>query len=216
MQFIFVEQSLIASGVTDEYRVREYLHKLDQLLLDFKHEVNGKQNFFTMPQALFTWLWKHKPNRYKANGSFRLNDVIDAEMTEVHQPVGNCLGLTLLYNCLLRRRGVHSQALHLENAFGVGPHVLTLLKTDVATIDVENILPSGFDYGGHKENPSRREWGDKELVADIYQSTATELFHKRQFESALRNYDMTLKLNPEYEKARLNRAILLDRMTMER
>ncbi len=216
MEFIFVEQSLIASGVTDEYRVREYLHKLDQLLLDFKNEVNGKQDFFTMPQALFTWLGKHKPNRYKANGSFRLNDVIDAEMIETRQPVGNCLGLTLLYNCLLRRRGVRSQALHLENASGVGPHVLTLLKADVATIDVENILPVGFNYEGHKENPSRREWGDKELVADIYQSTGTELFHEGQFESALRNYDMALKLNPEYEKARLNRAILLDRMTVER
>jgi lipoprotein NlpI len=63
-------------------------------------------------------------------------------------------------------------------------------------------------------NLSRLEWGDKELVADIYQSTGTELFQKGLFDEALKNYDMALKLNPEYEKAKINRAILLDRMTI--
>lgn len=60
--------------------------------------------------------------------------------------------------------------------------------------------------------PERRTWGDKELVADIYQSRGTELFEKGKLREALGNYDMALKLNPEYEKAELNRAILLDRM----
>ena len=216
MEFILVEQAFIASGVTDEYRVREYLHKLDQLVLDFKQEVNWKRKFFSLPEALLNWLWMKKPNRYEVNGSIRLNEVIDAEMSEGDQPVGNCLGLTLLYNCLLTKMGIHAQALNLENAFGVGPHVLTVLRIYDATIDIENILPDGFDYGGHKGNPSRLEWGDKELVADIYQSTGTELFQKGLFDEALKNYDMALKLNPEYEKAKINRAILLDRMTMEK
>lgn len=216
MKFIFAKEALIASGITDGYRIREYLRKLDQLLLNFRQQSSSKRNSFTIPQALFNWLWKKKPNRYKVNGSFRLNEVIDSEMSEGDQPVGNCLGLTLLYNCLLRKMGIHAQALNLENAFGVGPHVLTVLRIYDATIDIENILPDGFDYGGHKGNPSRLEWGDKELVADIYQSTGTELFQEGEFDEALRNYDMALKLNPEYEKARLNRAILLDRMTMER
>jgi len=81
-------------------------------------------------------------------------------------------------------------------------------------MDVENILPQGFDYKGHKENPYRVEWGDRELVADIYQSAGTESFQRQEFREALRNYDLALKLYPGYEKARLNRAILLDRMGM--
>ena len=59
------------------------------------------------------------------------------------------------------------------------------------------------------------EWGHKELVADIYQSIGTELFKKGDFGEALKNYDMALKHNPGYEKAELNRAILLDRMRMK-
>ena len=107
-----------------------------------------------------------------------------------------------------------AQALYLENAFEVGPHVLTLLRNDNDEIDVENILPQGFDYKGHKENPYRVEWGDKELVADIYQSAGTAFFQREELREALRNYDLALKLYPGYEKARLNRAILLDRMGM--
>jgi tetratricopeptide (TPR) repeat protein len=213
-EFGFVEQALIASGVTEEYRVRQYLHKLDQLVFEFMREANGQRNFSSLPEALFNWLWRKRPGRYAVNGSFRLGEVIDAEMSEGNESVGNCLGLTLLYNSLLRKIGIHAQALQLENAFGSGPHVLTVLRIWGTAIDIENILPGGFDFRGHKEGPYRLEWGDRELVADIYQSTATELFQKGQFESALRNYDIALKLNPEYEKARLNRAILLDRMAM--
>jgi len=85
---------------------------------------------------------------------------------------------------------------------------------DDSIINVENILPEGFDFKGHKQSPSRLMWGDKELVADIYQSKGTELSEKEEFADALRNYNMALKLNPKYEKARLNKAILIDRMGM--
>jgi hypothetical protein len=72
----------------------------------------------------------------------------------------------------------------------------------------------GFDYKGHQDNPHRVEWGDEELVADIYESAGTESFQKEEFREALRNYDLALKFYPGYEKAALNRAILLDRMAI--
>lgn len=160
---------------------------------------------------VFNSLWKERPNRYLTQGQFRFNQVIDAQLDCPNQPVGNCLGLTLLYNCLLRRIGIRAQALYLENAFEVGPHVLTFLRIDDLEIDVENILADGFDYNGHKENPDRVEWEDKELVADIYQSAGTESFQEKRFQEALRNYDLALKFYPGYEKARLNKSILLSR-----
>jgi hypothetical protein len=129
--------------------------------------------------------------------------------------VGNCLGLTLLYNCLLKKIGIEAGALHLENAFGAGAHVLTVIKIEDFMIDVENIFPDGFGYKGHEKDPSRVTWGDKELVADIFQSSGTELFEKGELGEALKNYESALKLNSRYEKARLNRAILLDRMEPE-
>jgi tetratricopeptide (TPR) repeat protein len=141
-----------------------------------------------------------------------LNEVIDAELSKKDQPVGNCLGLTLLYHCLLWKVGIHADSLYLENAFGMGPHVLTLLQTEASTIDIENILPNGFDYKGHLNNPSRTKWGDKELVADIYHSLGNECFEKGELAEALKYYEMAIQLNSQYEKAHLNKVILLDKL----
>jgi tetratricopeptide (TPR) repeat protein len=112
--------------------------------------------------------------------------------------------------------GIHTKALYLENAFGMGPHVLTLLQTDASVIDIEHILRDGFDYKGHLNDPSRTKWEDKELVADIYHSMGNEWFEKGELAKALNNYEMAIKLNPEYEKAYINKAILMDRLKTRR
>ena len=169
-----------------------------------------------MARLLFEWLWVKKPARYKPHGSYRLSDVIDAQLSKYSQTVGNCLGLTLLYNCLLRRMDIKATAIYLENAFGIGPHVLTSLDTEESLIDIENILPGGFDYEGHLNNSSRTIWGDMELISDIYHSLGNESFEKGELPVAFNYYDMAINLNPKYEKGRLNRAILLDRMEIEK
>jgi len=215
MPFHLEKEALIASGVKDEGPICDYVSKLDFLSRRF----GIGEGLASLPlgeaKGLFDALWKDRPNRYRRQGHFRLNRVIDAQLREMNGAVGNCLGLTLLYNCFLKRMGIEAEALYLENAFGIGPHVLTILRMDDVEIDVENILPEGFDYGGHKGDPSMLKWGDRELVSDIYQSIGTALFEEGRFSEALKNYDMALKLNPGYEKAALNRAILMDRMKTE-
>lgn len=66
--------------------------------------------------------------------------------------------------------------LYLENAFGIGRHVLIILQTEESLIGIENILPDKFDYKGHLNDPSRTRWGDRELVADIYDSFGNDFF----------------------------------------
>ena len=214
MGFDLGKEALIASGLRDERRVRDYLGKIDSIFRKFLPEEVRRLSPLNTAEKLFKALWKDRPNRYRQQGTYRLDEVIDAQCGSDKKAVGNCLGLTLLYNCLIKRVGVDAQALYLENAFNIGPHVLTVLRIDNLTIDVENILPDGFDYKGHKQNPARVTWGEKALVADIYQSRGTELFLKGQLEYALDNYEMALKLNPNYEKARLNKTILLDRIKL--
>jgi hypothetical protein len=58
--------------------------------------------------------------------------------------------------------GVNAGAAWLEYAFETRPHVLTVLPPKERVIDIENILPEGFDYKGHLNDHSRRLWGDKE------------------------------------------------------
>lgn len=212
MLFNLEKESLLASGLKDHRRLLEYRGKLDQLAQQFIGQMKGSHEPVEEARALFDWLWERKPGRYKPQGYFRLNDVIEAELSKETRTVGNCLGLTLLYQCLLKKMGIHADALHLENAFEMGPHVLTVLQTDASTIDVENIRPDGFDYKGHLNNPSRTKWEDKELVADIYLSLGNECFEKGEFAKALSNYERAIRLNPQYEKAYLNKAIVMDKL----
>jgi tetratricopeptide (TPR) repeat protein len=212
MLFNLEKESLLASGLKDNRRLVEYRGKLDQLTKQFIGQMKPSHEAVEKASVLFDWLWERKPGRYKPQGHFRLNDVIDAELSKDSRTVGNCLGLTLLYQCLLKKMSIHADAVYLENAFGMGPHVLTLLQTDTSAIDIENILPDGFDYKGHLNHPSRTKWGDRELVADIYHSLGNEYFEKGEFAKALNNYEMAIKLNPQYEKAHLNKAILMDKL----
>jgi tetratricopeptide (TPR) repeat protein len=193
----------------------EYGEKIDALCQDFARETIPTSHSVLKANGLFRWLWEKKPARYKPHGSFKLNNVIDAQLTKENQVIGNCLGLTLLYNCLLYRIGIRAEASYLEKAFEIGPHVFTTLYMKQSIIDIENILPQGFDYKGHLNNPSRTRWGDKELVADIYHSMGNEFSEMGEFIEAFRNYEMAIRLNPLYEKARLNKAILLEKMSRQ-
>jgi len=210
------KEALIASGINEKNKLDEYISKLAYLLESFLHQTIPPSDSLSKAKALFTWLWIEKPVRYAFHGHFKLNDVIDAQLSMETQTVGNCLGLTLLYNCLLCRMDIKAGAIYLENAFEIGPHVLSVLETEEALIDIENILPDGFDYKGHLDDPSRVRWWDEELVADIYHSLGNEFFEKSDFIQALRYYDMAIQFNPYYEKARLNKAILLDRISGEK
>ena len=212
MLFNLEKESLLASGLKGNRQLTEYRGKLDQLARQFIGRMKPCHEPVEKARVLFDYLWERKPGRYKLGGQFRLTDVIDAELSKENRTVGNCLGLTLLYNCLLSRAGVHADALYLDDAFGIGPHTLTLLQAGKSVIDIENILQDGFDYKGHLNHPSRTKWGNKELVADIYHSLGNEYFEKEEFTEALNNYEMAIKLNPQYEKAHLNKAIVMEKL----
>jgi len=216
MTFSLEKEALIASGVSEDDRIADYMNKLAHLHQQFIREIKPTHDPLTKAKALFDWLWMKKPGRYRPHGYYRLHDAIDSQLSGGNQVVGNCLGLTLLYNCLLGRTGMDAEALYLENAFGRGPHVLTIFRGKESMIDIENILPDGFDYKGHLNDPSRTGWGDTELVADIYHSRGNEFYEKGDYTLALRSYDRAMSLNPLYERARLNRAIVLDRIGVDK
>jgi hypothetical protein len=176
--FNLEEQALRASGIEEKHQTFHYQNQLDSLVRRFIKDIPSTLPSSFRAEALFHWLWREKPCRYRSRGHYRLNDVIDAQLAKEDQPVGNCLGLTLLYNCLLRRLGMMVESLDLEDAFGRGPHVLNLLKTEASRIDVENSLPAGYDHRGHLGNPSRLRWENRELVADIYLTHGNEAFRK--------------------------------------
>ena len=212
MPFDLKEEALSASGMQEAELLGEYKNKLGRLYSEFEREMKPSSDDRRIARTLFDWLWAQKPARYEHGGPYRLNEVIDLHLNKQSETVGNCLGLTLLYNCLLRRAGIVAGALHLEYAFGRGPHVLSTLMIGESITDIENSLSEGFDYKGHLKDSSRDLWGDRELVADIYVSRGNDYFELGNYEQALASYDTAISLNPRYERAVLNRAIVFDKM----
>jgi len=200
------EGALIASGVSDAGQLKCYRAKIDRICRAIAPA--GAADDVERARQVFQWLWRSKPHRYERGGNFRLGDVIDAQLGQ-SEAVGNCLGLTILYNVLARRLGLEVQAVYLDDAFGIGPHVLTLLRTGGRYMDIENTLPHGFDYAGHRDSPRRRQWGDRELVADVYHGMGNRFFHRGELDRAVQDYDEAIKLSPGYATPRLNKGIAL-------
>jgi tetratricopeptide (TPR) repeat protein len=215
MSFDFEKEAFRASGISEEDLLAEYRQRLVSLHRHFVRDMKPGHEILHKAKALFDWLWIQKASRYQKGGPFRLNDAIDSQLSRDRRVVGNCLGLTLLYNTLARRLGIEVGALYLERAFGIGPHVLTVLQAGDVLIDIEHTLPEGYNYQGHLDSTDRARWGEKELVADIYHSRANECYERGEYEEALELYEMAIVLNPRYEKAYLNKAIVLDRMEKE-
>jgi tetratricopeptide (TPR) repeat protein len=200
--------ALIASGIRTSKGLDRYLLRLDTLCQQIEPCATGKDNL-NKARAIFDWLWQTKPNRAERKGSFRLTEVIDAQLDPGTEKVGNCLGLTVLYNVLAQKFGLNVKAIHVEDALGQGPHVFSILDTGKETVDIDNIFPNGFDFKGHLANPGRTLWGDVELIADIYHSTGNEFFEQGLHKEAAKSYSKALLLNPKYTKAHLNRALAL-------
>jgi tetratricopeptide (TPR) repeat protein len=198
-----LKAALIASGAKRGKKLTFYLSLWEELYHQVLPHIPSRGDE-EMANALFEWLWQTKPWRYKSRGSFRLTEVIQAQLDPSKQEVGNCLGLTLLFNTLAQGLGLKVGALYLERAFDRGPHILSVLYTPRGLIHVENILPSGFNYQGHLHLP-QQEWGDKELLAEIYLSVGNEFFEQGKWGEAVVNYDKALKLNPHSQKAHLNK-----------
>jgi tetratricopeptide (TPR) repeat protein len=203
--------ALVASGIETRQELNRYLDIIDRLRSQIEGVLPDESDDVTRARTIFDCLWQSKPDRYEPQGYFRLTMVLAAQIG-TSDKVGNCLGLTVLYNVLARRFKLAARAAYMEDAFGRGPHVFTVLDAGKFTIDIENIFPHGFDYQEHRKATRRENWGDRELIADIYHSIGNELAASRDLEGAMVNYDKSLMLYPQHNRARLNKGIALVEM----
>lgn len=212
MAFDFLSEAFKASGVKTDKELDIWTGKLELLQAGLYEFPNSAK---TKAEALYRLLWKDRPNRYTSGGIFRLTEVIDAQLDPNARYVGNCLGLTLLFNSLAQRLGLKTVAIHMEEAFSRGPHVLSLLYTETGQVQIENIFPDGLDYLSH---PGEKQviWDGKALVADIYNSSGTESFLKGHLAQALTCYEKALAVSPGYLKAQINLGITLFQMHREK
>jgi tetratricopeptide (TPR) repeat protein len=200
--------ALMASGVTSDKEMFLYLNKIDKLCDLIAASTPDCTGDIDKAKCIFDWLWETTPHRYKSEGHCKLTAVIDAQYRN-DKDIGNCLGLTALYNVIAQMFGLTVKAVYLESTFGSGPHVCSLLMLNEKTIDIENIFLNGFDYHAHRNAPTREEWSDRELIADIYNSVGSELFAAGKMNRAIENYEKAIQLNPKYSRPLLNKGMAL-------
>ena len=204
-----VGAAFIASGVGSETELAAYRAKLDRIYAQISKDIEVCHDPICRARSVFDWLWRTKPMRYESGGNFQLTKVVDAQLDPISSRVGNCLGLTLLYNSLASSFGLEVKAIYLEEAFGGGPHVFSTLNTGERSIDIENILSNGFDYLGHRQSILRRQWGGRELVAEVYNSIGNHFFEEGRLEESLTYYEKALMLNVGHTRVRLSMGIAL-------
>jgi tetratricopeptide (TPR) repeat protein len=200
--------ALVASGIASQRKLDRYVSKVEQLCKQLPSTA-ALPTDADRARALFDWLWATKPNRNQSGGKFRLTQVIDAQLDADALEVGNCLGLTLLYNILGVTLALNVRAVYLEAVSGRLSHVISCLKTGPVSVDIDNTFPHGFDLKDYLDNPYRTDWGHPELIADVYHSIGWELHENGELQAAIHNYTKAIWLNPSYEKAYLNRGIAL-------
>jgi len=162
--------AFIASGIASS-QVEGYLKRFSSITNDLKDSIKGHDKA-EKARSIFNWLWKTKPRRYELGGNFKLTLVIDAQLKDTEK-VGNCLGLTILYNSLAQDFNLPVKAAYLDNFLGFS-HVFSIFYLESSRIPIENVFPNGFDYDPHKNNPRIVEWDNIHLVADIYNSRAND------------------------------------------
>ena len=162
--------AFIASGLGSSL-LEAYMTRFNRIKENLGDSIKG-QDKREDAETIFDWLWKIKSNRYDRGGNFKLPPVVDAYLGE-REKVGNCLGLTTLYNALAQTFDIPMQAAYLDNFMG-SPHVFSLFPSETGTLPIENIFPNGFDYAPHRPNRQISKWDNIHLIADIYNSRANE------------------------------------------
>lgn len=155
MENVLLKMALQASGVKAHNEIVGYGAKLDQIFRNFILTLKSELDPLLKAETPFHRMWQEKTSRYEPHGRDKIDEIIDSQLDQGSPVVGNCLGLPLLCNRLLEKLGLQAKAFYLKISFGLRPHVFTLIESKKSFVDAENIFATGFDFPGHRGNPSR-------------------------------------------------------------
>ncbi len=197
---------LTASGITSLEALDAYRQGITEILAKFYRKVKSKgavsgfikEDYMTVSRArlLFEYLWDSKPKRH--GKGFSLVSAIDAQLDpDVNISVGSCIALTALYSVLCLREKIDVKILT------DGDHILSRIKHDGISVNVENTDPFGFDI--RVGDTCFRELPPIALVPSILNSRGIRENKEGDFQSALNSINSAISLCPDYSSAYNNR-----------
>jgi tetratricopeptide (TPR) repeat protein len=189
----FAEACLIASGVTDTSKRKEYLAKLDAIEVDVRRAVEGVKTAREKAERLLKYL-----HEVPMKGGY------ESKQTDLHTILDdgtfNCVSSAALFNVIGSRIGLEVATVE------VPQHVFSLVIDGKQRIDVETTSPRGVDPKGVKtpkgQSPSdrykgkRREVGELGLAAVIAYNHGVGLIEDGRFHESILSSLRALSLDP--------------------
>jgi len=196
---------LVISGLTRDEQFAEYEEKIGAVQQNFQRKLarrwptaqpNRESSQIARTRLLFDYLWLSKPKR--CNDSYLLTHVVDAQLdSNLQVTVGSCVGLTSLFTVLACREGLELTVMVSDS------HIMNRLSVDNSVINIDNTDPLGFNC--LIDTDRFREFPAIGLLACVINSRGYAKEKAGQLEAAMEDYNLAIRLNPEYAKPYNNR-----------
>jgi tetratricopeptide (TPR) repeat protein len=205
----FADACLIASGVTDAAKRKEYAKKIDELEAEARKALADAKTTHEKGKKLLEFIHAGPMAKGYSSHQTCLHTILD-------EGKFNCVSSAVLYNVLGRRLDLDIWAVEIPG------HVFSLLLYDSKRADVETTNKLGFDakrdketgaklkkpdgeaYDPDKHDKLRRRVGELGLAAIIYYNRGVKCNEDKKFhEAAMVNF-CALALDPTNEHAAQN------------
>lgn len=190
----FAEACLIASGVTDSAKRKEYLAKLDKIEADARKALDGVKTPREKAERLLKFL-----HDGPMKGGY------ESKQTDLHAILDtgkfNCVSSAALYNVIGRRLELDLIAVE------VPQHVFSLLRDGDKKIDVETTNAKGFDpkaKGKDRYAGQRREVEELGLASVIAYNHGVAMLEENRFQEGVMASFRALSFDPNNPTAAKN------------
>ncbi|MER8486440.1 hypothetical protein [Mesorhizobium sp. M1322] len=210
----FAEAALLASGVVDAGKRKEYLKRLDALEQQARAAVANARTPAAKGEALLKWLHRGPMSQGYVAHQTNLSVILDTGTF-------NCVSSAALYNALALRLGLDVRAIEVPD------HAFSILydgtrHMDVETTNANGFNPSrdkaaiakfeqmtGFRYIPDAHRDQRREVEEAGLAAIIYYNHGVLLSDSKRYHEALVANFRAMSLDPEFGSAVKNALVVL-------
>jgi tetratricopeptide (TPR) repeat protein len=196
---LILKAALVVNEVP-EAKIAEYIEKFDRLYMGYvQYKIDNNlhpSNKFQEIECLNKYLWKNGHLWRAVEQAFMLDKVIDNQLAYLADKygrveVGNCEGLTMLFNIMAVRAGIPAQSV-----FILG-HIFSLYESRV----IENTVSTGNNSKVFSKDNVVSAY--KGIAASFY-NIGFELSKKKEYDKAILAYEKAILLHPKYTSAYIN------------
>lgn len=193
---------LIVSGCDTEEKVSEYKAKLNELEKRYTRQYPTAGSVEEIARNIDAFLWNRPGERYDESNDYDFAKALDAQLSD-EGTEGSCAVLSAVCLTLDLRRGLEMQVLQMPE------HVAVRVLDNNRQIDIETIYTAGFNRPNYS---NIRGLQPIAIVASLLNNRGTTKYMLCDYEGAIRDFSMAIKINHRHADAFYNMAIAKEKL----